>query len=833
MQKIFKDFPSSTRFITRGIPKSGNLRRNKGAYAVVGHKSTNIKFKNELPLLPIRDLVVYPFMILPLFVGRDSSIMSIEYAIDKSDRLILLAGQKEITVENPTTSDIFDIGTVAMIMRMRKLPDGRIKLLVQGLSKAKITEFKQTDPFFITKVKKIDDIQVSENDVPIQALTKNIKEQLEKVINLGKMCSPDLLAIVEDIRDPGRLADLIASNMNLHVIEAQMILETLHPARKLHKINEILTRELEILIMQRKIKNVTKNEISKTQREYFLREQIKAIKSEFGEDNPENAIQDEFNELREKLSSSGMHQEAKKEVHKQLLRLEKMHPDSSESSIVRNYLDWMLDLPWNKSTKDHVNIDYALTVLNEDHFDLKKVKERVLEYLAVRQLKNNNVKGPILCFSGPPGVGKTSLGKSIAKAIGRKFMRISLGGVKDEAEIRGHRRTYVGAMPGRLIQVLKQVQTNNPVILLDEVDKLGGDFRGDPSSALLEVLDPEQNCHFRDHFLNTSFDLSNIMFIATSNILSDIPAALRDRMEIINLSGYGQEEKVIIAKQYLIPKQLEENGVTLENIEFSTESIKILIQHFTSEAGLRELERKIGTLCRKVAMKVARGSKEKTYIDHKIVFKLLGPAIYTKEDQRLTDEIGMATGLAWTEFGGEILFIETASTRGKAGLTLTGRLGEVMQESAQTALGHIKGHAESLGIPEESFENREFHIHLPSGATPKDGPSAGITLATALISLLTNNPVRHDVAMTGEITLTGRVLPVGGLKEKVLAAMRINIKIIIIPWKNKKDLAEIPKKYRQELTFILVKTLQEVLEIALVDENERVLTKDRDLPIVA
>ncbi len=829
---MFKDFPDLPDLLLEEFQKTAILE-NEGAYIMSDHESNNIKFKNELPLLPVRDLVVYPFMILPLFVGRDSSIMSIEYAIDTSDRLILLAGQKDITMENPTTSSIFDIGTVAMIMRMRKLPDGRIKILVQGLSKAKITAFKQENPFFITKVKRVDDIKISGDDVAIRALTKNIKEQLEKIINLGRVFSPDLLTIIEDIHDPGRLADLIASNMNLHVMEAQIILETLHPARKLHKINEILTRELEMLIMHRKVNNVAKNEISKTQKEYFLREQIKAIKSEFGEDNSVSVIQDEFNEFKEKLAGSGMHQEAKKEVHKQLLRLEKMHPDSSESSIVRNYLDWMLDLPWDKSTEDLINIDYALKTLNEDHFDLKKVKERILEYLAVRQLKKNNVKGPILCFSGPPGVGKTSLGKSIAKAIGRKFVRISLGGVKDEAEIRGHRRTYVGAMPGRLIQVLKQVQTKNPVILLDEVDKLGSDFRGDPSAALLEVLDPEQNCYFRDHFLNTSFDLSNIMFIATSNVLSDIPTALRDRMEIINISGYGQEEKIIIAKRYLIPKQMEENGVTPNNIEFCDESIKIIIQHFTSEAGLRELERKIGALCRKVAMKVARGDKEKTYIVHNTVFKLLGPPVYTKEDRRVSDEIGTATGLAWTEVGGEVLFIETTSTKGKGGLTLTGRLGEVMQESAKTALGHIKGHAQLLGIPEKAFENKEFHIHLPSGATPKDGPSAGITLATALISLLTNRPVRHDIAMTGEITLTGRVLPVGGLKEKVLAAMRVDIKIIVIPWKNKKDLTEIPKKYRQELTFIPVKTLTEVLEIALIDQKEKSLTKARDLPIVA
>ena len=787
---------------------------------VIGHDGNDIEFKETLPLLPIRDLVIYPFMILPLFVGRETSIKAIEHALEKSDRLILLAGQKDITAETPDPSGIFDIGTVAMIMRMRKLPDGRIKILVQGLSKARIVNFKQKQPFFMADVKKVEDIKVSDNNASIKALIKNIKDQLEKIINLGKIFSPDILTVLEDIHDPGRLADLVASNLNLHVNEAQMILETLDPVEKLHKINGILGRELEILLIQRKIKNVTQNEISKTQREYFLREQIKAIKSGLTEDGYGSPIEDEFNEIREKIVSSGMHKEAEKEVRKQLHRLERMHPDSSESSIVRNYIEWMIELPWNISTQDDINIDQALAILDEDHFDLKQVKERILEYLAVRQLKGNKVKGPILCFSGPPGVGKTSLGKSIARAIGRKFVRISLGGIKDEAEIRGHRRTYVGAMPGRFIQVLKQVKTNNPIILLDEVDKLGGDFRGDPSSALLEVLDPEQNCNFRDHFLNVPFDLSNIMFIATSNILRDIPPALRDRMEVINLSGYEQEEKIAISRKYLIPKQMKENGITSKHIEFSDEGVETIIKYFTSEAGLRNLERKIGALCRKVAMKIAKGEVGKTHIIHDTVIKYLGPPIYTKEDQRFSDEIGTATGLAWTEHGGEILSIETSTMKGKGGTILTGQLGDIMKESAQTAIGHVKGHAKSFGIPEDIFEEREFHIHLPTGATPKDGPSAGIALATAIISLLTKIPVRYDVAMTGEISLKGKVLPVGGLKEKALAAMRMDIKTIIIPWKNKKDLVDIPEKYRQKLKFIPVKTLDEVLKIALVDRHK-------------
>ena len=787
---------------------------------VTSSEKSEIEFKEALPLLPVRDLVVYPFMILPLFIGRDSSIMAVEHALEKTDRLILLASQKDMTAEAPSPDGIFDLGTIAMIMRMRRLPDGRIKILIQGLSKARIIKFQREQPFFTTLVERVDDFKASEDDISIKALIKSIKEQLEKVINLGKVFSPDILTVLEDIHDPGRFADLIASNLGLNVTEAQIILETLDPLERLHKIHEILVRELEVLVMQKRIKNVTKDEISKTQREYFLREQIKAIKSELGEMGPSGGIDDEFEDFREKIGVSGMHKEAEKEVRKQLHRLEKMHPDSSESSIIRNYIEWMIDLPWNSSTEDHIDIEHALKVLDEDHFDLKKVKERILEYLAVRQLKDNKIKGPILCFFGPPGVGKTSLGKSIAKAIGRKFIRISLGGVKDEAEIRGHRRTYVGAMPGRFIQVLKQIKTNNPVILLDEVDKLGGDFRGDPSAALLEVLDPEQNYHFRDHFLNVSFDLSNVMFIATSNVLKDIPSPLRDRMEIIHLSGYTQEEKVAISKKHLIPKQMEENGIDEKYIEFSDQGLETIIKYFTSEAGLRNLERHIGTLCRKVAMRIAKGEVGKTHIIHETVIKYLGPPIYTQEDRRSCDEIGTATGLAWTEHGGEVLYIETTSMKGK-GMTLTGQLGEIMKESAQTAVGHIRGRLKEFGISEEIFEEKELHIHLPSGAVPKDGSSAGITLATALVSLLTKMPVRHDIAMTGEITLTGRVLPIGGLKEKALAAMRMNIKTVIIPLRNKKDLVDIPEKYRESINFVCVKTIDEVLSIALVGWDRR------------
>ena len=552
---------------------------------VTNYDGDNIEFKEKLPLLPIRDLVVYPFMILPLFVGRETSIEAVESSLSEYDRLILLASQKDITAECPDPSEIYEVGTVAMIMRMRKLPDGRVKILVQGLSKARITDFEKTSPFFKVNVEKLNDQEVVDDSVAINALMRSIKSQLEKIITLGKILSPDILMILEDIQDPGRLADLVSSNLNLHVAEAQMVLETLDPLERLHKVNDILSRELEIISMQTRIKNVSKEEINKSQKEYFLREQIKAIKNELGDEIIDS--DDEFCELREKIKCAKMPADADKECVKQLTRLEKMHPDSSESSILRNYLEWMIDLPWSTASEEHIDLDQALKVLDEDHFDLEKVKERILEYLAVKTLKGKKMKGPILCFSGPPGVGKTSLGKSIARAVGREFVRISLGGIKDEAEIRGHRRTYVGSMPGRVIQALKQVKTNNPLILLDEVDKMGGDFRGDPASAMLEVLDPEQNYHFRDHYINTPFDLSNVMFIATCNNLESIPAPLRDRMEIIKLSGYTQEEKIAISKKYLVPKQMEENGITESHVEFSEDSLASVIKNFTLEAGLR------------------------------------------------------------------------------------------------------------------------------------------------------------------------------------------------------------------------------------------------------
>lgn len=780
---------------------------------VTNYEGEAIEFKENLPLLPVRDLVVYPFMILPLFVGRETSIKAVEEALNNTDRLILLASQKDITAENPTPSEIYEMGTVAMIMRMRKLPDGRIKILIQGLAKARIKEFVGTEPFYQVKVEKVEVQPVTASPSTIEALARTVKENLEKVISLGKVLSPDILMVLEDIQDPGRLSDLVASNLNLKVSDAQEVLEILDPVARLGHINQILLKELEILAHQAKIKG-QKEDIAKNQKEFFMREQIKAMKQELNDESADK--NDEFAELREKLTAKHLPVDAEKEAFKQLGRLERMHPDSSEASILRSYLEWVIDIPWSEESKEVTDLQFAKEVLDEDHFDLEKIKERILEYLAVRSLKGAQAKGPILCFSGPPGVGKTSLGKSIAKATGREFVRISLGGVKDESEIRGHRRTYVGAMPGRFIQAMKQCKTSNPVILLDEIDKLGSDFKGDPASAMLEVLDPEQNCTFRDNYLNMNYDLSKIMFIATANVLEQIPGPLRDRMEVINLAGYTQEEKVQISKKYLIPKQMDEHGITHEHIEFHDEGVESVISGYTREAGLRNLERQVGALCRKVAKKIASGDHAKTHIFSQTVEELLGPPLYSHEDRHEYDEIGVATGLAWTAAGGEILHIEATKMKGR-GITLTGQLGDVMKESAHAALGFIRSHASELGIDDKFFEENEIHIHLPAGAIPKDGPSAGITLATVITSLITRSYVSKDIAMTGEITLTGKVLPVGGIKEKALAAMRAGIETIIIPWKNQKDLLEIPAQYRKKINFIPVKNIQEVLTIALVD----------------
>ncbi len=787
---------------------------------VTNYDGEQIEIPKNLPLLPVRDIVVFPYMIIPLFVGRDTSIRSVEESLSRSDRLILLSSQKEIGDEHPSPEGIYTTGTVAMIMRMRKLPDGRIKILTQGLCKANIKEFVQTQPYFEVKIDKIE--ESGEGVRPeTEALMRTVREQLERVIALGKVLTPDILMVLDDITDAGRLADLVASNLGLKVSDAQLILETSDPFDRLAKVHDILAKEIEVLSIQAKIRSQAKDEMTKSQKEYFLREQIRAIKNELGDTDVKG---EEINELKERITACRMPPEVEQEALKQLGRLERMHPDASEASMLRTYIDWLTDTPWSKHTIDNLDLTRAKNILDEEHFNLQKIKERILEYLAVRKLKDK-MKGPLLCFAGPPGVGKTSLGRSIARALGREFVRVSLGGVKDEAEIRGHRRTYVGALPGRIIQGLKQAGTNNPVFVLDEIDKLGSDFRGDPSAALLEVLDPEQNYSFRDHYLNVSFDLSNVMFVATCNMLDSIPSALKDRMEVIQLAGYTEEEKFFIAKKYLVPKQTSENGIQEAQIDFTDEAINTIVSQYTREAGLRNLERNVATVCRKTARLVAEGKKDRTVITKELVYKFLGPAPYIREDEQERDEIGIATGLAWTAVGGEILYVEATSMKGKGGITLTGQLGDVMKESGQAALGLIRSRAKDFDLDEDLFAATDIHVHFPAGAVPKDGPSAGITVATAIISRLTNIPIRKDVAMTGEITLTGRVLPIGGLKEKALAAMRHGVKNIIIPEKNKKDLEDIPEEYRKNLNFIPVKTIDDVLNFVLTQKITRLKGK--------
>lgn len=771
---------------------------------------------DELPLLPIRDVVVYPYMILPLFVGREPSIRAVNDALAK-DRLIFLAAQKEITDENPSPESIYSIGTIAMIMRMRKLPDGRVKILVQGLMKGTTLNFTQEKPYFKAQIKQIKEAPKTRDNVEVEALMRTVKEQLEKVISLGRMLSPDILMVVDDIAEAGRLADLVASNLGLKVSEGQEILELLEPFERLKKVNDILTKELEILAMQARIRSQARDEMTKSQREYFLREQIRAIKNELGDTESKS---EEIQDLRAKIEAANMPEEIYQEALKQAGRLERMHQDASEATIVRTYLDWLVDLPWNKETTDTLDLKEAQRVLDEDHFDLRKIKERILEFLAVRKLRPK-MKGPILCFVGPPGVGKTSLGKSIARAMGRKFVRISLGGIRDEADVRGHRRTYVGAMPGRIVQGLKQAGSSNPIFVLDEIDKLGADFRGDPAAALLEVLDPEQNFSFRDHYLNLPYDLSNVMFLATANLMDTVPQALKDRMEVIQLSGYSQDEKIKIAQQFLIEKQIRENGLNPEDIEFQEAAVAKIVDQYTQEAGLRNLERNIATVCRKIAKKIVaeEGKEKKFVVTAASVPKYLGPAKYIPEEEREHDEAGVATGLAWTQFGGEILSIEVTMMRKHGGgLILTGSLGDVMKESAHAALSYIRSKAKMYGIEERFFHRYEIHIHVPQGAIPKDGPSAGITIATAILSLVTGNPVRKDVAMTGEVTLRGKCLPIGGLKEKTLAALRHGVKDVIIPAKNEKDLEDIPKEFRKKLNFHPVRELSEALKVALVND---------------
>jgi ATP-dependent Lon protease len=763
-----------------------------------------------LPLLPVRDIVIFPYMVLPLFVGRDLSIKAIEAALS-SDRLIFLATQKNQEVEQPTSEDLHSMGTVGVIMRMLKLPDERIKILVQGLAKARIKDFTQSDPYFSVQIETITETPPAIPSLEHEAIIRSAREALEKLLSLGKVIMPDVLTVIENLDDPGRLADIIASNLGLKIEFTQEVLEIEDPLVRLKRVNDILNKELEVLSMQQKIQADAKGEMDKTQREYFLREQLKAIQKELGDLDDRT---EEVTDFRHRIQEAKMPEHALKEAEKQLKRLEKMHQDSAEAGTIRTYLEWLVEVPWSRRSTDNLDIGQATKVLHEDHYDLERVKERILEYLSVCKLKAK-MKGPILCFVGPPGVGKTSLGKSIARALGREFVRMSLGGTRDEAEIRGHRRTYVGALPGRIIQGLKQAGTINPVFMLDEVDKIGMDFRGDPSAALLEVLDPEQNNAFVDHYLGVPVDLSGVMFITTANLTDPILSALRDRMEIIEIPGYSEEEKHGIAQRYLIPRQLEEHGITNQHLHLTDTCLTQIISQYTKEAGVRNLERELANVMRKIAKRIAEGTIKQFRVTPKNLHQYLGVPKFIPEQEQEKDEVGLSTGLAWTETGGDVLYVEASVIKGKGQLTLTGHLGEVMKESAHAALSYIRSQATRLGIDASLFPKQDIHIHVPAGAIPKDGPSAGITIGTALASCLSQLPVKRDIAMTGEITLRGRILPIGGLKEKVLAAKRAHIQTIIIPKRNQKDLDDIPKHLLRGLQFIYVDTMLEVLEAAL------------------
>jgi ATP-dependent Lon protease len=774
------------------------------------------KVPDVLPVLPLRDIVIFPFMIVPLYVSRERSIKAVDQALAEN-RMILLAAQRKQDEDDPGPGDIYPVGTAALIMRMLKLPDGRIRVLVQGLSRARIGAFEEGLPHLQARIQTVTEPEITEKgSLEVEALMRNVKAALEKSQNLGKPISPEVIVIANNMEEPGRLADLTASNLDLKVEGAQAILEALDPVERLRRVHELMTKELEVLTMQQEISSQAKGEMDRSQREFFLRQQLKAIQSELGEGNE---LGEEIALLRDKAVKAKMPKTVLEEVERQLKKLERMHPDAAETATLRNWLDWMVTLPWGRPTKDNLDLKEAQKILDEDHYGLEKVKERIVEYLAVRKLKEKT-KGPLLCFVGPPGVGKTSLGRSIARALGRRFVRLSLGGVKDEAEIRGHRRTYVGSMPGRIIQGIHQAGANNPVFMMDEVDKIGADFRGDPSSALLEVLDPEQNNSFRDHYLGVPFDLSNTMFICTANLTDTIQPAFLDRMEVIRLAGYTEDEKLEIAKRHLVPKQLDEHGLTPEHLVFTDKALKALINTYTREAGLRNFEREIAAIARKVARRVAEGEAGTVRVTPGSLQRFLGAPKTLPEERLKKDAVGIATGLAWTATGGDVLFVEASIMKGRGRLTLTGHLGDVMKESAQAALSWARSHARAHGIKDEVFATNDLHVHVPEGAIPKDGPSAGITMATAILSALTGREVRAAVAMTGEITLRGQVLPIGGLKEKILAARRAGLETIVCPTLNQKELDEVPAHLRRGLTFHLVEDVEEVLKLALVPPPE-------------
>lgn len=789
-------------------------------------ESETIKIPEELPVLGLKDIVVFPQMVTALSISTEKELNLLDNVL-ATNRFIALVAQKDQEKEKLEPSDLYEYGTASVILQMLRMPDNTAKMLVQGISRLHIEKFIETDPFFKAKIKILEDV-ITEGDVETEALATNVKNQFSRMVSISPNLPEELRIVIINISNPSRLADLISSHLNIGVPEKQGILETLDVKERLQKINTFINNELQVLELAGKIQSQVKSEMDKGQREFYLRQQLKAIQEELGEGDAQAV---EIKELKEKLSKAKLPQEAQKEADRELARLAKMHPSSAEYTVSRTYLDWLIALPWAISTDDNLDISVAQKVLDEDHYNLKKVKERILEYLAVRKLKKD-MKGPILCFVGPPGTGKTSIGKSIAKAMGRKFVRMSLGGIRDEAEIRGHRRTYVGALPGRIIQGLRKAASNNPVYMLDEIDKLVVDYHGDPSSALLEVLDPEQNFSFSDHYLDVPFDLSKVMFITTANILDTIPPALRDRMEVLDLPGYTTEEKLAIAKQYLIPKQFEAHGLKVENLKITDDAIKAIISDYTREAGLRNLEREIGTVCRKVAKEIASGKEGTVEINTENIIDFLGPVKFFAEVAERTIESGVATGIAWTQSGGEILFVESTRMPGTGKLTLTGQLGDVMKESAQAAMSYVRSKAKELGISINDFAKYDYHIHVPAGAIPKDGPSAGVTMAISLISLFREEPTKSFVAMTGEITLRGRVLPVGGIKEKVLAAKRAGITTVILPKRNEKDLIEVPEKAKEGMTFKFVEKVDEVLPLVFNTKKQTRKIKEKELSIV-
>lgn len=779
-------------------------------------KESNIEdIPTILPMMPVRDVVIFTDMLLPLFVGRDKSIRAVEESTEY-ERYIFLTAQKDSDIENPKIKDVYEVGTVGRIQKMIKLPDGRIKALVQGIAKARAVEYVKKRSFFKVRIEFLTDYDPEELSIEDEALMRNVKEASQKLLALKGELSGDVGDLLSHIESPGKLADLVASNLNLKVSDAQMLLELTDAIERLKKVNDLLAHELYLSTVQAKIQTDVKDEISKNQRDYYLREQVKAIHRELGESDEKLA---EIEEFKAKIKKCKMPPECEKEARKQLKRLEQMHSDSSESAVVRTYLDCIVGLPWSKATKDFLDIPKSKIILDKNHYGLDKVKERILEYLSVRKL-NPKKRGQIICFVGPPGVGKTSLGQAIAKAMRRKFHRVSLGGIRDEAEIRGHRRTYIGSMPGRILQGLQQCKTNNPVFMLDEIDKLGSDFRGDPSSALLEALDPEQNFEFSDHYLNMPFDLSNVLFILTANISDTIPSALLDRMEVIRISGYTREEKKKIAQKHLLPRKLKENGLIRRSISISSGAMETIIGEYTLEAGLRGLERKLDAICRKIARQIAEGKKGRFSVTKLNLPKYLGPPQFFPELDQEDSQVGLATGLAWTEVGGEHLYIEVSLYPGKGEMMVTGQIGDVMQESARAALTYTKANADDLGIDKEMLDNNDVHVHVPAGAIPKDGPSAGIAIATALISAYTGRKINNKVGMTGEISLRGRVLPIGGLKEKALGALRAGIEHVIIPDKNNKDLVDIPKAVKRKMKFSCVKDIREVLELAMEEKAD-------------